>query len=208
MFVIALTLSLTPAHAGPGDGRLRNTAQRADNQADQQDDRRDAAVIVELVDSWKRAIAAGDSGAALQTDARIFAWLEEEIAESSRDLAEARRETAASRRETRGSRRQAASQGGAVNRVETRDDRRDTTDDRVDTAQAAQDLEQTKAVQARLTALQPAFRDGRATPAQVQEKRGLLESLVAMSRRELLEGQEEIREDRVETREDRRVRRR
>ncbi|MEM6927553.1 MAG: hypothetical protein AAF602_11530 [Myxococcota bacterium] len=56
--------------------------------------------------------------------------------------------------------------------------------------------------------MQPAFRDGRATPAQVQAKRGLLDALVAMSRRELVEGREEMAEDRAEAREDRRRRRR
>ncbi len=161
MLVIALTL--TPAHGGPGDGRGRNVVQRVDNQADQQDDRRDAAEIVELVRSWNAAMAANNPTVALEVDARIFRWLEREIAESTRDLAEARGEAAASTRELRGSRRQVAAVGGAGNRVETRDDRRDRREHRVDLAQASQDLEQTKAVDARLSALQPAFRSGRAT---------------------------------------------
>ena len=208
MFVVALALSLAPAHAGPGDGRVRNTVERLDNHADQQDDRRDAAAIVDLTRDWNAAIAAGQPAAALRVDQRIFAWLEQEIAESARDTAEARRESAASSRELRGSRRQTAAVGGAANRYDTRDDRRDRRDDRVDAAQAARDLQQTQDVYARLQALQPAFAAGRATPGQLQEKRGLLEQLVVMARRELAEGQEELREDRVETREDRRVRRR
>ncbi|MEM6929236.1 MAG: hypothetical protein AAF602_20015, partial [Myxococcota bacterium] len=119
MLAIALTLIAAPtAHAGPAEAPARNAAQRVDNQRDQQDDRRDAAVIVDLVGDWKRSIAAGNRAAALQTDARIFAWLEREIAESERDAAEARRESAQSSRELRGSRRQGRRQGGAVNQLE------------------------------------------------------------------------------------------
>lgn len=208
MFAITLMLTLSSADAGPGDGRVRNTAQRADNRVDQADDKRDAASIVNLVKEWNSAIASGRKGAALDVDRRISGWLEREIDESTRDLAEARREASASSREFRGSRRQAVALGGGANRVEAADDRRDRRDDRVDLAQASKDLDQTKAVRARLIELQPLFRNGRETPAQVREKGGLYDQLVVMARREVIEGQEEIREDRVETREDRRVRRR
>lgn len=208
VLVIAMTLLAAPVHAGPGDGRVGTTVQRADNRADQQDDRRDAAAIVDLVSQWNSAIAAGKPAVALDADRRIFAWLDREIAESKRDSAEANREAAGSTRELRGSRRQTAARGGTVNRLETGDDRRDRRDDRVDAAQARKDLEQTIAIDGKLRAMQPSFQSGKATPAQVKEKKGLLDQLVVMARRELAEGQEEMREDRGEAREDRRTRRR
>ncbi|MEM6927554.1 MAG: hypothetical protein AAF602_11535 [Myxococcota bacterium] len=145
MFALAMTLIAAPfAHAGPAESPVRNAAQRLDNQRD----RRDAALIADLTSAWNRAIAAGNRAAALETDARIFAWLEQEIVESQRDAAEARREMAQSSRELRGSRRQDRRQGGAVNQLQRGDDRRDRRDDMVDSEQAQKDLEQTRAIDA------------------------------------------------------------
>ena len=206
LWMLMITTFAPVAEAGPGDGRVLNAVERADNVRDQRDDRSDLRSLVQTIEMWNAAMVRQDSRAALAADARLFTWLDREIAESEREVAEARREPRRSSRELRGSRRETRYAPGPTDRYDRGDDRRDRRDARVDQAQARFDVARTRQIRDELRALQPDFERGRASARDVRQKRALLAELTSMARRELGEGREEMHEDRVETREDRRER--
>jgi hypothetical protein len=203
---LALLLALAPfsALATPG-----NVVQRIDDRHDIHNDRVDRARLVTLVDEWHAARDANNSGAERAADQGIRQWLQQELAESRHEVAEARSEVAHSQAEIgreRAERRVDIAQGDAAGRRDTthdvRDDRMDRREDQVDAGQARADLGRTRAIADQLAAMQPAFENGNATPAQYAEKSRLLRELQQLARAEVREDREEIREDAGERRED------
>jgi hypothetical protein len=187
---VALLL-LAPAarayDANPAERAQDRHELRQDRRA-RADDRRDLAVMEDLLARYDAARARRDRGGLAAVERAVDAELVREVRESRHELRKDRREIRRDVREVR-----------ADDPRDARDDRRDLRDD-VRDARVERDMAaRREAIQSELRGLR-----GRMAPPALDRKRALIADLVGLAQAELAQDHQEMREDRRELREDRR----
>lgn len=204
-----LVLSPFAASAAQTSAEAReNAADSARAHQDLADDQQDLARLESLVDQWMRARDRGSHPQLLQADAKLMAWLEQELSESRRDVATARTEVELAERELAEEKRDLQGRATKTSRdaYEVRDDAHDLEDARRDLAERQSDLAHTERLAGELRQLQERFDRDRASPADFARKAQLLAELRSLAVREVARDRAEVEENRVELHEDQRDR--
>lgn len=182
------------AMAGPGhrSGYAAPQTQTAGEQQDLRDDRRDLMRLSAAVNEWHMARARGDYRMEMDADARIQAWLYQEVLENRQEAIEAQGELAVSRAEARYQARQAAYYGqhpGATPGAAA------ARDDRADAAEKLRDAQITRAIYDELVRNQPYFNARTASRGMAKHRSDTYRKLQAIATAEIAEDREELYED-------------
>lgn len=191
---LALLLPTFASAQAPHRERAQDRREVRHDKGDLRDGRRDLDRIEKIRDDYRRAITGRSARAVNRVEARLTAWLDEELREDRREVRQDKRELQRSRRELRRDARYETRRG-------VRDDRRDRRDDRRDLALERGERQRHLQLERELRGLL-----GRKDRRSLQRKAAILDELVSLQRAELRQDRQELREDRQERREDRRRR--